>query len=64
MAAREDFRPGLTVVHAPRHVATRRGVVVPDPYGACAPEEVPVLFEGRTAFEGVDWRELRLLELD
>lgn len=30
------------------------GVVVTDPYGCCAPQEVPVQYEGTTAYLGTD----------
>lgn len=57
--AREDFDDGDRVVHA---YTGRRGVVVKDWYGACAREEVPVRYDGETAFLGTDWRELRKLD--
>ncbi len=58
--SREDFEPGDRVIHAASRV---RGTVVRDDYGVCAPNEVPVRFDGESAYEGTDWRELRKLDV-
>ena len=58
--SREDFEDGDRVIH----VRTRqRGTVVNDDYAVCAPEEVPVVYDGDPGYIGTDWRELRKLDI-
>lgn len=61
MASREDFEVGMTVIDTKTH---RRGTVVHDWYGVCAPEEVAVRFDGEKAYLGVDWQDLCLFDFN
>lgn len=61
MDTRKNFQPGMTVVH---EKTGRKGEVVTDHYGVCAPDEVPIRFEGEKAYQGTDWRELCLFNFN
>jgi hypothetical protein len=61
METREDFKRDMIVIH---EESRRRGVIVEDLYGVCAPSEVPVLYDGEEGYHGTDWRELVLYDLN
>jgi hypothetical protein len=57
-----EMLPAKTLVE---HVPTgRRGATVSDLASACGPDEVPVVYDGETAFEGTSTAEIKVLGPD
>lgn len=61
MNAREDFEEDMVVINTKTN---QRGVVVTDPWHVCAPDEVPIQYDDETGYQGTDYRDLCLFDLN